>query len=76
MEHTAKDGTPKILQSCTLPLTGRRCVNLIVTDMAVIEITPEGPVLREVAPDTGVEAVQKATATILIVPGDVKTMEG
>jgi 3-oxoacid CoA-transferase len=74
MEHTAKDGTPKILERCSLPLTGRRCVNVIVTDMAVIEITPEGPVLREIAPDTTVEAVRKATATELIVPGDVKVM--
>jgi 3-oxoacid CoA-transferase len=75
MEHTAKDGTPKILERCSLPLTGRRCVNVIVTDMAVIEITPGGPVLREIAPDTTVEAVRKATATELIVPGDVKVME-
>jgi 3-oxoacid CoA-transferase len=76
MEHTARDGSPKILESCTLPLTGRKCVNLIVTDMAVIEVTPEGLVLRERAPDTTVEAVQNATGTPLIVPADVKVMEG
>src|SRR5262245_35983479 len=74
MEHTAKDGSPKILDRCALPLTGQRCVNLIVTDMAVIEIAGEGPVLREVAPDTTIEAVRKATGTELIVPADVKTM--
>jgi 3-oxoacid CoA-transferase len=75
MEHTAKDGSPKILERCTLPLTGERCVNLIVTDMAVIEVTPAGPVLKEYAPDTTVEAVKRATGTALIVPGDVKAME-
>jgi 3-oxoacid CoA-transferase len=75
MEHAARDGTPKILESCTLPLTGRRCVNLIVTDMAVVEVTREGLVLREVAPDTTVEAVKKATGAPLVIPGDVKTME-
>ena len=76
MEHTARDGAHKILESCTLPLTGRRCVNLIVTDMAVIEVTAEGLVLRERAADTTVEAIQKATGTPLIVPGEVKVMEG
>ena len=75
MEHTAKDGSPKILEHCTLPLTGRRCVNLIVTDMAVIEVTPEGLLLAEIAPDTTVEAVKKATAAELIVSTQVKTME-
>jgi 3-oxoacid CoA-transferase B subunit len=75
MEHTAKDGSPKILEHCTLPLTGSRCVNLIVTDMAVMEVTREGLLLREVAPDTNVEAVKNATGTALIVPPDVKTME-
>jgi 3-oxoacid CoA-transferase len=74
MEHVSKDGTPKILDQCTLPLTGRKCVNVIVTEMAVIEVTPEGLVLREVAPDTTVEAVVKATGAPLRVPDDVKAM--
>lgn len=74
MEHTAKDGSPKIVDYCTLPLTGRRCVHMIVTEMAVIEVVKEGLALREVAPDTTVEAVKKATGTPLIVPADVKTM--
>ena len=75
MEHTAKDGTPKIVSQCSLPLTGRRCVNLIVTEMAVIEVVPEGLRLREIAPDTTLEAVRKATAAELIVAADLKTME-
>jgi 3-oxoacid CoA-transferase len=76
MEHTARDGSPKILERCTLPLTGRRCVSLVITEMAVIEVVKEGLLLREVAPDSTVAAVRKATGAELIVPGDVKTMQG
>jgi acetate CoA/acetoacetate CoA-transferase beta subunit len=73
MEHTAK-GNPKILPECTLPLTSARPVSLIVTEMAVIEPTPEGLVLRERGPGVSVEAVLEATAAPLIVPGDVPEM--
>jgi 3-oxoacid CoA-transferase len=74
MEHTARDGSPKILEFCTLPLTGRRCVNVIVTDMAVIEVVKDGLLLKEIAPDTSVEAVKQATGTGLIVAPDLARM--
>jgi acyl CoA:acetate/3-ketoacid CoA transferase beta subunit len=76
MEHTAKDGGYKILNQCTLPLTGRRCVNLIVTEMAVIEVVREGLLLKEIAPDTNLDAVKKATGTELLVAKDLKPMAG
>lgn len=66
MEHTAK-GNHKILEACTLPFTAKGEVDLIVTDMAVIEVTPEGLVLKEIAPDTTVEEVVAATGAKMIV---------
>lgn len=73
MEHTAK-GNPKILKECTLPFTAKSQVDLIVTDMAVIEVTPDGLLLKEIAPDTTVESVIAATEAELIV-GNVGVMK-
>jgi 3-oxoacid CoA-transferase B subunit len=73
MEHTTKDGGHKILKRCTLPFTGLKVVNLIVTEMAVIDVTPGGLVLREVAHDTTVEKVRAATGAGLVVPEKVGT---
>jgi len=69
MEHTARDGVHKIVTRCTLPFTGLKVVDLIVTDLAVIEVAPGGLVLREIASDTTVETVQAATGAPLLVPG-------
>jgi len=68
MEHATKDGKPKILKKCTLPLTGVEVVDHIVTELAVIEISPQGLVLREIAGGTTVEQVQALTEPKLIVP--------
>ena len=70
MEHTTRDGGAKILRACNLPLTGVKVVNMIVTEMAVIDVTPSGLVLCEVAEDTTVEAVRQATEANLIVERD------
>jgi 3-oxoacid CoA-transferase subunit B len=75
MEHTTKEGAPKILKKCTLPLTGMKVVNTIVTEMAYIDVTPKGLVLQEIAPGLTPEDVQKATEAVLIISPALKTME-
>ncbi|MDD4068068.1 MAG: 3-oxoacid CoA-transferase subunit B, partial [Bacteroidales bacterium] len=74
MEHTAK-GSHKILKECTLPLTAKEQVNLIITEMGVMEITPEGIVLKEIHPEFTVEQVQEATEATLIIADDLKPMQ-
>jgi 3-oxoacid CoA-transferase subunit B len=74
MEHTNKDGQPKILKKCTLPLTGVKVVHMIVTEMAVIQVTPEGLVLEEIAPGLAPEDVQKVTQPKLIISPTLKPM--
>ncbi|MFP2958099.1 CoA transferase subunit B [Myxococcus sp. 1LA] len=75
MEHANKDGKPKILKKCSLPLTGLKCIHHIVTDHAYIDVTPEGLVLRELAPGVTVELVQKLTEPKLKVAPDVREMK-
>jgi 3-oxoacid CoA-transferase subunit B len=74
MEHTTKNGGPKILSKCTLPLTGKGVVDTIVTEMAYMRVTPRGIVLEEVAPGLTADDVQKATQPKLIVSEKLKTM--
>ena len=74
MEHTTREGQPKILKECTLPLTGSKVVDTIVTEMAYIRVTPAGLVLEEIAPGLSVEDVQRATEATLLASSDLKTM--
>jgi len=75
MEHANKEGKPKLVKKCSLPLTGKRCVSALCTDLAWVDICPDGPVLRELAPGVTVEAVQKLTEPKLIVAPDLRTMK-
>ena len=74
MEHTTREGQPKILKQCTLPLTGVRVVDTIVTEMAYIKVTPQGLLLEEIAPGLSAEDVQRATQARLIISPNLREM--
>jgi 3-oxoacid CoA-transferase B subunit len=75
MEHVTKRGEPRLVKQCKYALTARECVNLIVTDLAVIEVTKAGLLLREIAPDWTVEEVQSRTEPQLIITQELKEIE-
>lgn len=74
MQHVDKSGESKLLKECTLPLTGIHCIHRIVTDMAVVDVTPTGFLLREMAPGFEVDDIIKATAAPLQIASDLKVM--
>jgi len=76
MEHKSKDGSPKILKKCTLPLTARGCVNRIITEMGVFDVDPKrGLILIEVAEDSSVDEIKKSTGCDFVVSSNLKKME-
>lgn len=75
MEHTTKEGKPRIVKKCTYPLTAKESVDLIVTDLAVIEVTPGGLLLKEVAPGWTADEIQELTEAELIISPDLKEIE-
>jgi 3-oxoacid CoA-transferase len=76
MEHNAKSGAPKILKSCSLPLTGKACVNMIITELAVFEVEDNGGlVLTEVSPESSVEEIRERTEADFTVSDNLTTME-
>jgi 3-oxoacid CoA-transferase subunit B len=76
MEHASKEGRPKLVRACSLPLTGRACVRAVCTDLAWIDVTAEGLLLRELAPGVTVEEVQRLTEPRLVVPEAPHVMAG
>jgi 3-oxoacid CoA-transferase subunit B len=74
MEHIARDGGHKIVEECTLPYTGRHCVHRIITDHAVIDVVPDGLVLRELAPGVTVEKLRTMTGPPLLLEGQPTEM--
>jgi len=74
MEHVAKDGSHKIVDECTLPYTGREVVQRIITDLAVLDVTPDGLVLRELAPDVSIDDVRTATGPSFTVDSELSTI--
>ena len=75
MEHASKDGAPKILRECNLPLTGRRVVHRIITELACIDVTPDGLILREVAPGVSARDIQERTEPTLKVASELAPMK-
>jgi 3-oxoacid CoA-transferase B subunit len=75
LEHTTKSGEPKIVNKCSYPLTAKKCVNIIITDLAVIEVTLNGLILKEIAPGWNADEVQALTEPKLIIADNLKEMD-